>query len=174
MATADVDLSSYDKASLPDASKLRIGIVVSQWNDDVTENLYTGAREALVDCGVHPDHVFRRSVPGSFELIYGCNHMQRDFYPVNGNSIKRKLDAVIAIGSVIRGETAHFDFVCQGVTQGIKDLNLNDSGIPVIFCVLTDDNKEQSLARSGGKHGNKGVEAATAAIQMACFKRGGL
>lgn len=171
MATAGVNLSSYDKETVPDASGLRIGIVVSQWNDEVTGGLYRGAREALIDCGVHPDHVFKREVPGSFELIFGCNHMQRSFFPVNGKSLNKKLDAVIAIGSVIRGETAHFDFVCQGVTQGIKDLNLNDSGIPIIFCVLTDDNKYQALARSGGKHGNKGVEAAIAAIQMACLKR---
>lgn len=170
MATAGKDLSAYDKNTLPDASHMRIGIVVSEWNEDITENLYRGAVETLIDCGVDSERIFRTDVPGSFELIYGCKHMQYETYPIKGKRLKKRLDAVIAIGSVIRGETAHFDFVCQGVTAGIKDLNLNKSRVPVIFCVLTDDNREQSIARSGGVHGNKGSEAAIAAIKMAAIK----
>ncbi|WP_194852130.1 6,7-dimethyl-8-ribityllumazine synthase [Nonlabens antarcticus] len=168
MATAGKDLSAYDKQSLPDASKLRIGIVVAEWNEDITENLFKGAFSTLVDCGVDSEAIFRCDVPGSFELIYGCRKMQESTYGASRPT--KALDAVIAIGSVIRGETAHFDFVCQGVTSGIKDLNLNKTRIPVIFCVLTDDTREQSIARSGGIHGNKGSEAAIAAIKMAALK----
>ncbi len=170
MATAGKDLSAYDKASLPDASNMRIGIVVAEWNDDITENLYKGAYQTLIDCGVSQGAITRSNVPGSFELIYGCRKMQESTYAVPGKRQKRPVDAVIAIGSVIRGETAHFDFVCQGVTNGIKDLNLNKTRIPVIFCVLTDDTHAQSVARSGGIHGNKGSEAAIAAIKMAALK----
>lgn len=170
MATAGKNLSEYDKSTLPDASQMRIGIVVSEWNDDITENLYQGAVDTLIDCGVDQDRIFRTDVPGSFELIYGSKVMQYATYPIKGKRLKKRLDAVIAIGSVIRGETAHFDFVCQGVTAGIKDLNLNKSRVPVIFCVLTDDTREQSVARSGGIHGNKGSEAAIAAIKMAALK----
>jgi 6,7-dimethyl-8-ribityllumazine synthase len=170
MATAGKNLSDYDPNLLPDASHMRIGIVVSEWNVDITENLFTGARDALTDCGVHLDHIYRYNVPGSFELIYGCRKMQEMTFKVSGKRQKKPVDAVIAIGSVIRGETAHFDFVCQGVTQGIKDLNLNDTKVPVIFCVLTDDNHQQSVDRSGGQHGNKGSEAAIAAIKMAALK----
>lgn len=171
MATAGINLSDYDKNKLPDATAMRIGIVVSEWNDDITENLFKGAQEALVDCGVHLENIHRWDVPGSFELIYGSKQMQYATFPVKNRRTKKPLDAIIAIGSVIRGETAHFDFVCQGVTNGIKDLNLNKTRIPVIFCVLTDDNHQQSIDRSGGKHGNKGTEAAIAAIKMAAIPK---
>lgn len=171
MATAGKDLSHYDKNTLPDATAMRIGIVVSEWNDDITEELYKGALDTLLDCGVLEGNIHRWNVPGSFELIYGCRQMQGSTFPVMHRRTKKHLDAVIAIGSVIRGETAHFDFVCQGVTQGIKDLNLNKTRIPVIFCVLTDDNHQQSVDRSGGKHGNKGSEAAIAAIKMAALPK---
>jgi len=155
MATANKNLSDYDKTTIPNAKDFRFGIVVSEWNDTITEGLYKGAYEALINCGALEDHIIRWNVPGSFELIYGCKKMQE--HPVH---------AVIAIGCVIQGETKHFDFVCEGVAQGIKDLNvLHDT--PVIFCVLTDNTMEQSIARSGGKHGNKGTEAAIAAIKMA-------
>jgi 6,7-dimethyl-8-ribityllumazine synthase len=156
MATENKNLSVYDKNKIPNAKDLRFGIVVSQWNEEITEALYLGAMEALVDCGTLPENVVRWSVPGSFELTFGCKKMVQT----------ENLDAVIAIGSVIRGETSHFDFVCSATAQGIKDLNVAYD-VPVIFCVLTDDNIEQSRARSGGKHGNKGTEAAIAAIQMA-------
>jgi len=161
MATVNKNLSEYDKATIPNAKNFRFGIVVSEWNDDVTEGLFQGAFDAILDCGGIKDNIVRWNVPGSFELIYGCKKMQQSY---------DMLDAVIAIGSVIQGETKHFDFVCDGVTQGIKDLNVQ-SDIPVIFCVLTDNNKQQSLDRSGGKHGNKGTEAAIAAIKMAQLRK---
>jgi len=159
MATANKNLSDYDKTTIPNAKDFRFGIVVSEWNDTITEGLYKGAYEALIDCGAKDENIIRWDVPGSFELIYGSKKMQ-----------EHRVNAVIAIGCVIQGETKHFDFVCEGVTQGIKDLNiLHDT--PVIFCVLTDNTMEQSLARSGGKHGNKGTEAAIAAIKMAELRR---
>ena len=156
MATENKNLSVYDKNKIPNAKNLRFGIVVSDWNDEITEALYEGAQEALLDCGTLSENILRWDVPGSFELTFGCKKMIQT----------QKVDAVIAIGSVIRGETSHFDFVCSATAQGIKDLNVAYD-VPVIFCVLTDDNIEQSRARSGGKHGNKGTEAAIAAIQMA-------
>lgn len=156
MATAGKNLSEYNKESLPNAENFKFGIVVSEWNDDITENLYKGAMEVFEENNVPQENITRWNVPGSFELIYGCKKMQQSL----------KLDAIIAIGSVIQGETKHFDFVCEGVTQGIKDLNVQGD-IPVVFCVLTDDHKQQSIDRSGGKHGNKGAEAAVVAIKMA-------
>lgn len=156
MATENKNLSTYDKTTIPNAKSLRFGIVVSEWNDTITEGLYNGAIEALLNCGALAENIIRWNVPGSYELIFGCKKMLNT----------QKVDAVIAVGSVIRGETSHFDYVCSGVTQGIKDLNLAYD-IPIIFCVLTDDNLQQSIDRSGGKHGNKGTEAAIAAIKMA-------
>ncbi|WP_318311329.1 6,7-dimethyl-8-ribityllumazine synthase [Flagellimonas crocea] len=160
MATENKNLSIYDKNKIPDAKNLRFGIVVSEWNGEITEALCNGAKEALLDCGALPENVIRWNVPGSFELTFGCKKMIQT----------EKVDAIVAIGSVIRGETSHFDFVCSATAQGIKDLNIAYD-VPVIFCVLTDDNIEQSRARSGGKHGNKGTEAAIAAIQMAVLGR---
>ncbi|MGB1308969.1 MAG: 6,7-dimethyl-8-ribityllumazine synthase [Oceanihabitans sp.] len=155
MATVNKNLSHYDKATIPNAKNFRFGIVVSEWNDTITEGLYKGALETLLENGVAAENIIRWNVPGSYELIYGCKKMQQ-----------LEVDAVIAIGSVIQGETKHFDFVCQGVTQGIKDLNIMHN-VPVIFCVLTDNTMQQGIERSGGIHGNKGTEAAVAAIKMA-------
>lgn len=160
MATVGKNLSAYDKDSLPDARNFRFGIVVSEWNDDITENLYKGAVEVLTENGVIEDNILRVNVPGSFELVYGAKKLQQSL---------ENLDAVIAIGSVIQGETKHFDYVCQAVSQGIKDLNVQDD-TPVIFCVLTDNTKQQAIDRSGGEHGNKGAEAAVAAIKVAQLK----
>ena len=156
MATANKNLSVYDKTTIPNAKDLRFGIVVSEWNAEITEGLFNGAKETLLDCGATTDHIVRWNVPGSFELTYGCKKMMNTL----------DLDAVIAIGSVIQGETKHFDFVCSATAQGIKDLNVQGA-IPVIFCVLTDNTLVQAQERSGGKHGNKGAEAAIAAIKMA-------
>lgn len=161
MATENKNLSQYDKTTISNAKNFRFGIVVSEWNSSITQGLFQGAFDALTDCGAIKENIVRWNVPGSFELIYGCKKMQEAF---------DMLDAVIAIGSVIQGETKHFDFVCEGVTQGIKDLNIQ-SDIPVIFCVLTDNNMQQSIDRSGGKHGNKGTEAAIAAIKMAQLRK---
>ncbi len=155
MATVNKNLSDYDKTTIPDASKFRFGIVVSEWNDTITEGLYKGAYDTLIENGVLPNNILRWDVPGSYELIYGSKKMQ-----------EQMVNAVIAIGSVIQGETKHFDFVCEAVSQGIKDLNVTRE-TPVIFCVLTDNNMQQAIERSGGKYGNKGTEAAIAAIKMA-------
>jgi 6,7-dimethyl-8-ribityllumazine synthase len=159
MATEGTNLSGYNKSLLPNGEKFRIGIVVSQWNADITSALYKGAFDTLLDLGVKPVNIIKWEVPGSFELVYGSKKMQ-----------EQMVNVVIAIGSVIQGETKHFDFVCEAVTQGIKDLNVSRE-TPVIFCVLTDNNRQQSIDRSGGKHGNKGVEAAVAAIQMADLRQ---
>jgi 6,7-dimethyl-8-ribityllumazine synthase len=156
MATANKNLSQYNKAEIPNAKSLRFGIVVSEWNEQITEGLYKGAYEALLDCGALEADIIRWNVPGSFELTYGCKKMIE----------VEKPDAIIAIGSVIQGETKHFDFVCSATAQGIKDLNVLHN-TPVIFCVLTDNTLQQAIERSGGMHGNKGTEAAIAAIKMA-------
>lgn len=157
MATQGKNLSEYDKSQMPEAKNFRFGLVVAEWNEEITEGLFKGAFETLKENGVINENIVRWNVPGSFELIYGCKKMQQSY---------DMLDAIIAIGSVIEGETKHFDFVCQGVTQGIKDLNVQND-IPVIFCVLTDQNMQQAIDRSGGKFGNKGSEAAVTAIKMA-------
>ncbi|HRB70859.1 MULTISPECIES: 6,7-dimethyl-8-ribityllumazine synthase [Flavobacterium] len=160
MATANKNLSNYDKNTIPNAKDFRFGIVVSEWNDKVTEGLYSGAEAALLDCGALESNLVRWNVPGSFELIYGAKKMIET----------QNVDVVIVIGCVIKGETMHFEFVCEGVTQGIKDLNVQ-TDVPVIFCVLTDNNEQQSIDRSGGVHGNKGTEAAIAAIKMADLRK---
>lgn len=157
MATINKNLSEYDKTTIPNAKDFRFGIVVSEWNGTITEGLFKGALKTLLENGVAQENILRWDVPGSYELIFGCKKMQ-----------EYKVDAVIAIGSVIQGETKHFDFVCQAVSQGIKDLNVLHQ-VPVIFCVLTDNNLQQGLERSGGIHGNKGTEAAIAAIKMAAL-----
>ncbi|MCD8405710.1 6,7-dimethyl-8-ribityllumazine synthase [Tenacibaculum dicentrarchi] len=156
---ATTNLSYYDKTTIPNAKSFRFGIVVSEWNPEITENLHKGAIEAFLDCGAEKNNIISWNVPGSFELVYGCKKMIES----------QKVDAIIAIGNVIQGETKHFDFVCDGVTQGIVDLNIKYD-VPVIFCVLTDNTKQQSLDRSGGKLGNKGIECAIAAIKMAALK----
>lgn len=156
MATENKNLSHYDKNTLPNVSQLSFGIVVSEWNENITLNLLQGALDTLKDNLVSTENIHVWKVPGSFELIYGSKKMM-DTLP--------QLSAIIAIGCVIQGETKHFDFVCEGVTHGIKDLNIAGK-IPVIFCVLTDSNLQQSLDRSGGKLGNKGIEAAITAIKM--------
>ena len=154
MASANKNIPSYDDLNIPDGKDLRIAIVVAQWNQAITNKLYLGARETLLKHNVVSDNIVKFNVPGSFELIYGASKAQA-----------QNFDVVIAIGCVIQGETRHFEFISNAVTQGIKDLNLNGKS-PVIFCVLTDNNIRQSQARSGGKFGNKGVEAAIAALKM--------
>ena len=155
MATENKNLSTYDKATLPQVKGKSVGIITSQWNGMITENMRKGAMETLLDCGVLPENILQWSVPGAFELVNGAKRML----------LSKSVDAIIVIGCVIQGETKHFDFVCQGVTYGIAHLNATQD-IPVIFCVLTDNTLQQSIDRSGGKHGNKGIEAAITAIQM--------
>ncbi|MET6990245.1 6,7-dimethyl-8-ribityllumazine synthase [Sediminicola arcticus] len=158
MATANKNLSEYDKATIPSAKNFRFGIVVSEWNSEITEGLFNGAMESLLDCGASKNNIIRWNVPGSYELVFGSKKM----------ITTQSVDAVIAIGSVIQGETKHFDFVCSATAQGIKDLNVI-TDTPVIFCVLTDNTLQQAIDRSGGIHGNKGSEAAIAAIKMAAL-----
>lgn len=158
MATINQNLSDYNKDTIPNAKDFRFGIVVSEWNSTITDNLFKGAFDTLVENGALPENIIKWDVPGSFELIYGSKKMQH-----------QEVDVVIAIGCVIQGETKHFDFVCDAVSQGIKDLNIIDD-TPVIFCLLTDNTMQQSIDRSGGKHGNKGVEAAVTAIKMAVLR----
>ncbi len=155
---ATTNLSAYDKNTIPNAKDFRFGIVVSEWNFDITDNLRKGAFDTLIENGALEINIVTKFVPGSYELIFGCKHLIKN----------QKLDAVIAIGNVIQGETKHFDFVCEAVSQGIKDINLQYD-VPTIFCVLTDNTKKQSIERSGGKFGNKGIESAIAAIKMAAL-----
>lgn len=157
MTTAKQPFHAADLSGVPSAKGLRFAVVVAEWNSHITENLFAGARETFLALGALPDDVVRYNVPGAFELIYAAKTLlhQSDFF-----------DAVVVIGCVIQGETAHFEYVCQGVTQGIA--SLNTLGVaPVIFCVLTDKTEQHSLDRSGGKYGNKGTEAAIAAVKMA-------
>ena len=154
MATINNNLSDFNKDSLPDASDMKIGIVVSQWNNKITDGLFNGAFTTLIESGVSENNIEKIEVPGSFELIFGAKLLSR-----------KDVDAIICLGSVVQGETKHFDYVCQAVSNGIKDLNIG-LNIPVIFGVLTDNTMQQAINRSGGKHGNKGIEAAITAIKM--------
>ena len=158
MSTNHSNLSDYDMASVPSGDNLTVGLVVSEWNEDITESLYSGAYDTLVERGVISNNIKRINVPGSFELVYGSKKM-----------IQSNVDVVIAIGCVIKGETEHFNYICHSVSNGIIDLNINFN-TPVVFCVLTDNNKQQSVDRSGGKHWNKGVEAAITALKLSAIK----
>ena len=158
MATRD--LSYYDPSGVPDASEMRLGIAVPDWNSEGTHSLLNGAVQTLKRHGVTDDNIIVRHVPGTFELTLGSQWMAE----------YEDLDGVICLGCVIQGETPHFTYICQGVTRGITQLNL-DYNIPFIFGVLTTLNLEQALDRAGGKHGNKGDEAAVTAIRMAALQR---
>ncbi|WP_124640413.1 MULTISPECIES: 6,7-dimethyl-8-ribityllumazine synthase [Amniculibacterium] len=157
---ATVNLSDYQPLQICNADELNIGIVFSEWNSFVTHNLRDACLDILQHEGVKAENISVFQVPGAFELSYAAMQLCKT----------KKYDAVISVGCVIRGETPHFDFVCSAVAQGIKDCNIL-TDVPTIFCVLTDDTKEQSLARSGGNLGNKGVEAAVTALQMIDFKK---
>ena len=158
MSSSLKNLSDHDPASIPDGSLMKFGIVVSEWNREITSALLEGALKRLKKHGVREEHILVKTVPGSFELPYGARLLAEEFSP----------HAVICLGCVIRGETSHFEYICQGVTQGITALNLNQP-IPFIFGVLTTENQQQALDRAGGKHGNKGDEAAVTALKMAAF-----
>lgn len=157
---ASVNLSDYKPLDIENADDFVIGIVVSEWNDFITFNLRDGAIEVLKKEGVKEENIKIYEVPGAFELSFASMQLCKS----------GEFDVVIAIGCVIRGETSHFDYVCSAVAQGIKDCNIQ-TDTPAIFCVLTDDNKEQSIARSGGILGNKGVEAGVTALKMIDFKK---
>ncbi len=160
MATSLKNLSDYDINSVPDASEMKFGIVVAEWNNEITEALFEGAFNTLIQHGASEKNIVKRYVPGSFELTLGAQLIAES----------TEVDAIIILGTVIQGETRHFDFICQGVTQGITDLNIKYNR-PFIFGLLTTDNKQQALDRAGGKHGNKGDEAAITAIKMIHLKK---
>jgi len=160
MATANQQLSSYNSKGLPSASEMNLAIVVSEWNEKITNGLLEGAKNTLLKEGIPPENLSVHFVPGSYELPLGAQFLLE----------KGKVDAVICLGCIIQGETKHFDFVCQGITQGIKDVALKYNK-PVIFGVLTDNTLQQSIDRSGGRLGNKGVEAAVSAIKMVGLQR---
>ena len=155
MAREYINASHSKNVEIQNAKGLCFGIVVSKWNNDITNNLFKGAYETLIKHGVDDKDILKYEVPGSYELIFGAKIAS-----------KKNPDAIICLGSIIKGETMHFNYVCSSVSSGIKDLNIK-LDIPVIFGVLTDNNINQAINRSGGKLGNKGVEAAITAIEMA-------
>ena len=155
MSTQLYNLSELDPNKIPDASEMRFGIVVSEWNENITGDLLEGAVQTLQKYGAKSENITVKSVPGSFELIYGSAQLSRSSL----------FDVIIAIGCVIRGDTPHFDYICAGTTQGIAELNANGK-IPVIYGVLTTNNLQQAEERAGGILGNKGDEYAITAIKM--------
>ncbi|HUS86603.1 MAG TPA: 6,7-dimethyl-8-ribityllumazine synthase [Bacteroidales bacterium] len=157
---ATTDLSSYDPSLVPSSSDMRFGVVVSDWNNEVTWSLLRGTVETLMRHGTIEDNIIVKHVPGSFELPLGAKFIVE----------YEEVDAVICLGCVIQGETPHFEYVCMGVTEGIGRLNLSYN-IPFIFGVLTTSSKQQAIDRSGGKYGNKGDEAAITAIKMVALQR---
>jgi len=159
MASSEKNLSSYSGKNISDMSNKKFVIVVSEWNDSVTEALYQGAFDTLRSNGVDKENILRIDVPGSYELPLAAQWYAE----------KKEIDSVICLGCVIQGETRHFDFICDAVAQGIKDVNLKYNK-PVIFGVLTPENQKQALDRAGGKHGNKGDEAAITAVKMLALK----
>ena len=160
MATNLKNLSEYDTSSVPSSKTMRFAIVVSEWNKEITELLLKGAYDALLKSGTAEDNIIIEHVPGSFEIPYAARLLAEKMNP----------DAVICLGCVIQGETRHFDFICQSVAHGITELNLR-CPIPFIFGILTTKNIEQARERAGGKHGNKGVEAAIVAIRMVAMRK---
>ena len=154
------NLSVYDPENVPDTADMRFGIVVSDWNKDVTWSLLEGTVNTLRKHGATDENIVVKHVPGSFELTIGAQFLAE----------YDDLDAVICLGCVIQGETPHFTYICQGVTQGITQLNL-EYNTPFVFGVLTTSDLQQAKERSGGKHGNKGDEAAITAIKMAALQR---
>lgn len=159
MATQYKNLSSYNEKTIPNAAGMKFGIAVSEWNDKVTYALRDGAVSTLTKHGVSPEDIMVVTVPGSFELTLGAQLLAQ-----------KNVDAVICLGCVIQGETPHFDYICQGVSYGITELNIKFN-IPVIFGVLTTNTMQQAEDRAGGMHGNKGDEAAVTAIKMVQLKK---
>ncbi len=160
MATTHKNLSSYDDATIPDGKPFKIGIVVSEWNQEITHALYEGCYDTLLQHGVPGDQIHTIQVPGSFELPAGAKMLYSKHNP----------DAVVCLGCVIRGETRHNEYINQAVATGLSNLSIA-SNTPFIFGVLTPDNLQQAQDRAGGKHGNKGVEAAVTALRMAALKK---
>lgn len=160
MATKFHNLSEYDLNSVPSAQGMRFGIVVSEWNNNITGALLQGAYDTLTKHGAREEDITVMTVPGSFELVFGASQMVKS----------GKMDAVIAIGCVVRGDTPHFDYICEGTTQGLASLN-ERFDVPVIYGLLTCNNMEQAQDRAGGTLGNKGDECAVTAIKMVDYYR---
>lgn len=158
MASSQKNLSDYSNKNVTDISSKTFAVIVSEWNEEVTESLYQGAYETLLENGASKENIVRKNVPGSFELTLAAQWMAE----------KAEVDAVICLGCVIQGETRHFDFICDAVAHGITNVSLKFNK-PVIFGVLTPNTQKQALDRAGGKHGNKGDEAAITAIKMLGF-----
>ena len=154
------NLSDYDPTAVPDGSPYRIGVIAAEWNPEVTDALLQGAVDTLNEHGVKAENLLVRRVPGTFELTSAADMMLGT----------PNIDAVICIGCVIQGETRHFEFICQAVSQGITNVALKRER-PVIFSVLTCDTMQQALDRAGGRHGNKGVEGAITALKMIAYQR---
>lgn len=159
MSTKDKNLSDYQKLDVKNIDKLKVGIVISEWNDDITSSLAQGCRDTLLREGIKEDHIYQLLVPGSFELPTGCRILDD----------KYNLDAVIALGCVIKGDTRHDEYINQAVATGLMQLGIMRAK-PFVFGLLTTNNKEQAEERSGGRYGNKGVEAALTALKMSSLK----
>ncbi len=160
MSTTDKNLSEFTTENLPDISTIKFGIVVAEWNQEVTGSLFRGAYETLLRYGADPANIERGDVPGSYELTLAAQWFAE----------REEIAAVIALGAVIRGETKHNDYINHAVAQGLTQVALKYNK-PVVFGVLTPDTMEQALDRAGGKHGNKGDEAAITAIKMIGLQR---
>jgi 6,7-dimethyl-8-ribityllumazine synthase len=156
LATASKNLSYYNHNEIPSAKGMKIGIAVAEWNNHITDALLKGALDTLKQHGALDEDIIVKTVPGSYELPTAAQFFFES---------SLKVDAVICIGCLIKGETVHFEYICEAISQGIKDVSLKYNK-PVIFGVLTVLNEQQALDRCGGKHGNKGVEAAITAIKM--------
>lgn len=155
MSSAHKNLSVFSTTGLPDVSQKKFAIIVAEWNSEITEALFDGAYQTLVDNGVQAENIIRANVPGSFELSFGSQVFAQ----------KAEIDAVIALGCVIQGETKHNDYINHAVAGGLTEVALKYNK-PVIFGVLTPNNQQQAIDRAGGIHGNKGDEAAITAIKM--------
>lgn len=160
MSSANKNLSSFEGGDIPNAQTFKFGIVFSEWNYEITNALKEGAIKTLLDNGAKQENLIIKSVPGSFELTLGAQYMAE----------MTEVDAIICLGCVIQGETRHFDFICDAVANGITNLNIKYN-MPFIFGVLTPNNQQQAMDRAGGKHGNKGDEAAVTAIKMLALKK---
>ena len=158
MSTTHKNLSDFATDNLPDISEKTFAIVVAEWNQEITEKLFEGAYQTLLQYGANPENIIRANVPGSYELSYGSQVFAQ----------KENVDAVIAIGCVIQGETKHNDYINHAVAHGLTQVSLKYDK-PVIFGVLTPNTQQQALDRAGGKNGNKGDEAAMTAIKMLVF-----
>jgi len=160
MASSLKNLSEYHLGEIPDLSNARIGLIVSEWNEEITTSLYNGCRKTLQELGIKKKNILKLDVPGSYELPGAAKMLIES----------KKMDAIICLGAVIQGETRHFEFISHAIARGIMDLNIRYT-TPVIFGVLTPNDLSQARERAGGKFGNKGVEAAVAAVKMMLLKR---